>query len=359
MNRKAWIIFLFIMAPFGKWPLYSQDSSRVAGRDGTKLQPIVQVFASASYQVENRHYGFSFSRAHLGFQYRFNEKWNAKIIIDRGRPTTVGEITVTNPLGQSLNVQNTSIEGAYYTMFLKFASLEWKVTDRLVLEGGAILQNHYITQERFWGFRYLAQTFQDLYWKIPSSDLGFIAYYNLNKVLSFDAAVTNGEGPRAKQDASGKVKYAGGLDIHPSRNIQFRMYYHNRQTGIDSLDTEHMFSFHAGFSPLEKLRMGGEFNYMVHLNNAVGLDSYGFSLYSACEVAEKTEIFFRYDRLLYHLSELMESSAGYENGHTLIGGVSFSPFSNIFLSLNYQGWITGSDNGNSSNHLMLSMEYKF
>jgi len=59
------------------------------------LTPIVQVFGTASYNLENNYYGFSFGRAHLGFQYQFNEKWSSKIIIDRGRATSVGEITVT------------------------------------------------------------------------------------------------------------------------------------------------------------------------------------------------------------------------------------------------------------------------
>jgi hypothetical protein len=56
------------------------------------LKPIVQVFGTASYDIENNNYGYSFGRAHLGFQYQFNEKWSSKIIIDRGRATSVGEI---------------------------------------------------------------------------------------------------------------------------------------------------------------------------------------------------------------------------------------------------------------------------
>ena len=42
-----------------------------------------------------------------------------------------------------------------------------------------VLQNHYITQEKFWGYRYVAPTFQDKYYGIPSSDLGIIATLKL------------------------------------------------------------------------------------------------------------------------------------------------------------------------------------
>ena len=133
--------------------LNAQDTANIFNFDFNKFKPIVQVFCSASYDFENNNYGYSFSRAHLGFQYQFNDKWSAKIIIDRGRATSVGTLTVTDSAGNQLRVQNSSKEGAYYTMFLKFASLQWKVSDKLTLEGGAVLQNHYITQERLWGFR--------------------------------------------------------------------------------------------------------------------------------------------------------------------------------------------------------------
>lgn len=322
------------------------------------FKPIFQVFGTASYDVENNHYGYNFGRAHLGFQYHFNEKWNAKIIIDRGRATSVGDITVTDSLGNQLNVQNTSKEGAYYTMFLKFASLQWKVNDRLMLEGGAVLQNHYITQERFWGFRYIAQTFQDLYWKIPSSDLGFIAYYKINPVISFDAALTNGEGPRVKQDAIGKVKFAGGVNINPSEKIQIRMYYHNKQTGSDTLRTEQMFSVFAGYKLSEKLRVGGEFNYMDNLNNLSGLKSYGFSLYSAYQIVDNTQLLVRFDRLLYDTGR--NTITGIKgNGNALMGGVSYSPVKGVNLSLNYQGWTTNHEESQSDNNILFSMEFKF
>jgi len=38
------------------------------------LKPIVQVFGTASYDIENNNYVYSVGRAHLGFQYQFNEK---------------------------------------------------------------------------------------------------------------------------------------------------------------------------------------------------------------------------------------------------------------------------------------------
>lgn len=78
-----------------------------------------------------KQYGFCFGRAHFDYEYQFNEKVLGKIIIDVGRPTTDGNIIVTDSSGNNLNVSNTSKEGSYYTMTLKFASLEWKPNEHI------------------------------------------------------------------------------------------------------------------------------------------------------------------------------------------------------------------------------------
>jgi len=256
-----------------------------------------------------------------------------------------------------LTVQNTSKEGAYYTMFLKFASLKWKANGKLTLEGGAILQNHYITQERFWGLRYVAQTFQDLYWHIPSSDLGFIADYKFNNVFSVDVAITNGEGPRKVQDAFGKVKFAGGIEVNPTEKIQTRFFYHNRQSKTNNEETEQLFSVFAGFKPTEKFRIGGEFNYMANLDNIDNLNSYGVSFYTAYKLTNKTELFARYDRLLYDVPNTISTSSN-NDGNTIITGISHSPVKGVTLSLNYQGWLPDNDI-KPKNRVLFSMECKF
>jgi hypothetical protein len=322
-----------------------------------KVTPIVQIFGTASYNFDEYKYEYNFGRAHLGFKYDFNEKWSAKIIIDRGRATSVGEITVTDLNGNELMVQNASKEGAYYTMFLKFASLQWKINDKLTLEGGAILQNHYITQERFWGLRYVAQTFQDLYWKISSSDLGFIAYYKVNNAISIDAAITNGEGPRVKQDTFGKIKMAVGININPIKNVQSRIFYHNRQSTKDNNVTEELFSAFIGYKLTSKFRIGGEFNYIHNIENCLDLNSWGYSFYGIIDIDKKTNVFARFDRLLFEEAPI-ESLTVIGNGNSVMGGVSHSPIDKVQFSLNYQGWLT-KDGVKALNRVMLSMEYKF
>ena len=68
-------------------------------------------------------------------------------------------------------------------MTLKFASLEWNPNEHIKVQAGGVLQNHYIAQEKFWGYCYVAPTFKDKYYGIPSSDLRIISYFKINKKL--------------------------------------------------------------------------------------------------------------------------------------------------------------------------------
>jgi len=99
------------------------------GQNGSlenKGKIIVQVFGVADYNAikdVKKKYGFRIARAHFGYQYQFNDKISAKIILDRGRPTTVAQINITDTSLNKLNVSNSPKEGSYYTMTLKFAIL--------------------------------------------------------------------------------------------------------------------------------------------------------------------------------------------------------------------------------------------
>ncbi len=213
-------------------------------------KPIIQVFGNFDYNATNnakKTYGFWFGRAHFGYEYQFSEQISGKIIIDAGRPTSVGQIEVEDTSGNSLDVINKSKEGSYYTMTLKFASIEWKPSGFVRIQAGGVLQNHYITQEKFWGYRYVAPTYQDKYYGMPSGDLGAIGYFTVNEMLGFDIALTNGEGFRYDQDEYGDVKIAGGIDFCPIKGLQTRFYtdYAKSDNPLKPADQQ-LFSIFAG-----------------------------------------------------------------------------------------------------------------
>jgi hypothetical protein len=324
-------------------------------------KPIIQVFGNFDYnatQDAQKKYGFWFGRAHFGYEYQFSRQFSAKIVFDAGRPTTVGQIEVTDSTGNNLDVSNTSKEGSYYTMTLKFASLEWKPNERFKIQAGGILQNHYITQEKFWGYRYLAETFQDRYYRIPSSDLGFIAYYKANEKFGFDFALTNGEGFRFDQDAYGDVKIASGVDFYPIKGLQTRIFYDYTESDNPAKPAEQqLFSIFAGYKFQDKYRIGGEYNYRKNHQNISKHDLFGWSFYGSYAVMKKVELFARFDQLDANTLDGETKSWYYQNtGQALITGVHFNPVKGINVSANYQGWFNPT--ANNLNHFLISFEYK-
>ncbi|MGC8865469.1 MAG: hypothetical protein ACP5O2_07085 [Bacteroidales bacterium] len=326
-------------------------------------QPIIQVFGNFEFNATKnvqKEYAFWFGRAHFGYQYEFSRQLSGKIILDAGRPTTVGIINVKDSLGNSLNVSNSSREGSYYTMTLKFASLQWKPTDYLTIEAGSILQNHYITQERFWGYRYLAETFQDRYYHIPSADLGFIMYYKPCKRLLFDFAITNGEGFRFNQDEYGDVKLAGGVDFNPVKGLQTRIYTdYTKSDNPLKPAAQQLFSIFAGYKMDGKFRIGAEYNFRKNHLNVDKHSLYGFSLYGSLSLAKNIELFGRFDQLQANTIEGESQSWYYSGmGNAFIAGIHFNPVKGVNLSLNYQGWKPKDNNLDFQNHILLSFEYK-
>ena len=326
-------------------------------------KPIIQVFGNFDYNASRdaqKKYAFWFGRAHFGYEYQYSKHWSGKVIIDAGRPTTVGTITVQDSVGNNFQVSNTSKEGAYYTMNLKFACLEWKLNEYFKIQAGAVLQNHYMTMERFWGYRYVAETFQDRYYKMPSSDLGFIAYYKAKEKVGFDVALTNGEGFRFDQDPYGDVKMAAGLDFNPFKGLQTRVFYDYLKSKDPSKPAEQqLFSAFVGYKHGDKFRIDAEYNYRKNNSNIPHHDLFGYSVYGSYRIFNKIEYFVRYDHLMsnkiYGYTHVWNYNG---DGQAIITGLHFSPVTNVNLSLNYQGFIHENPNMATQHHVLLSFEYK-
>jgi hypothetical protein len=308
----------------------------------------------------SRTYRFGIGRAHLGYEYKFSRQFSGKVVLDAGRPTTTGVIEVYDQLGNKLEVTGNSKEGSYYTMTLKFASLEWAPTEKITIQVGGILQNHYITQEKFWGFRYVAPTFQDKYYGIPSSDLGIIGYFRLSDKIGFDVALTNGEGFRFDQDAYGDLKIATGIDYCPVRGLQTRLFYDYTKSAKPGDNVQQqLFSFFAGYKLDNKFRIGAEYNYRKNHMLVNSHDLFGYSLFGSFNIHKNIELFARFDQLRSNTLNGETLSWNYNNtGQTYISGVSYTPVKGVALSLNYQGWQPQNKNLNFQHHLLLCFEYK-
>jgi hypothetical protein len=306
-------------------------------------KPIIQLFGNINYnptQDVTKRVGFYIARAYLGYEYQFSKQFSGKIVIDAGRPTTVGTLMVWDTSGNQMFVSNTSKEGSFYTMFLKFAFLEWSPGSKFKLIAGAIPLNHYITQEKFWKYRYVAEMFQDRYLKTPSADIGMIAYYKPSPILGFDLAVTNGEGFRFDQDKFSDFKVGAGIDLILFKNWKNRLYYDFQKGQNPNLpELQQTISFFTGYQLKEKFRIGADLTWRINQNDVSKQHTYGYSLFGVYDWSSKWGVMIRWDQVMSNRDQLTLPGWTYQvDGIGMIGGIQFSPIPKMKFSLNYQGF---------------------
>ena len=337
--------------------------SDVFGKSDTTFKPngqiIVQAFVRTIFDATDGTYQMYINRAFFGYSYRFDPKWSATIVLDAGSPTLFGNIEVTDTLGNPLPVSYLYNEGSVSTSFLKFAFLEFAPSDKFKIQAGGILQNHYITQEKFWGYRYVLQTFQDLYFKTPSSDLGIIAYYSPLEMFSIDAAITSGDGIRFNRESWGYPKFAGGLTVKPVAGLILRVYYDNYKGNVfPNTASQQTFSIFAGYRFRYKFRIGAEYNYHKNHDHIQGEDLYGPSVYGTYILNNKIEFFARFDLLQSNKTGIHNDPWNLQrDGQLYMAGISYYPVKGIALSLSYQGW-NPRDHSTFMNNIAFCFEFK-
>ena len=140
-----------------------------------KGKAIVQVFSNfnADFSREAESLGFELERSYLGYEYKLDDGLTVKGVMDIGKSSDVSDYQ--------------------RIAYIKNAMLSWK-TGNLTLNGGLISTTQFNFQEKFWGYRYVMKSFQDLYKFGSSADLGISAAYKFADWCSADAIIVNGEG---------------------------------------------------------------------------------------------------------------------------------------------------------------------
>ncbi|HRY31581.1 MAG TPA: hypothetical protein P5531_01295 [Bacteroidales bacterium] len=343
------------------------SSGRLVAESDTSFTPggkvITQVFNRTLLEIRDAgtRYGMYINRAHFGYQQQFSPEWSGTIVIDAGRPTVFGNLTSIDSSGKGNPLSYSYKEGSYYTMSLKFSFLEYKISQQFKIQAGGILQNHYITQEKIWGYRYVMETFQDRYFGTPSGDLGIIAYYSPSSFLAVDLAVTNGEGFRLTQDQSGAVKIASGVDLKPFQDAIIRIYYDHTASGDSSKTaSQQLVSVLAAYHLPGRFRLGAEYNHHFNHGCQEKCALYGISMYGSVYSGEKTALFLRYDRLRSNKTNGSDQYWNIEkDGEAFVGGIHYQAVRNISLSLSYQGWKPLDNQYAYSSIFAFCFEYKF
>ena len=267
MKNRHWILASILACICASLPAQKSTTE-------SKGKAIVQVFGNfhTGFGHDRDDRGFELDRSYVGYQYELEKGLQIKGVMDIG--------------------QSDDVNDYHRIAYIKNAQISW-TTGNLTLNGGLISTTQFNMQEKFWGYRYIMKSFQDLYKFGNSADLGISASYKFNEWLSADAIIVNGEGYKKLQKNDG-LMYGLGTTLTSIKGLSMRVYYGlNEASDKDSENIQNLATFIGykgnGFS------LGAEYNRIWNEKNVSGADYTGLSFYGNVRLNKQADMYLRYD----------------------------------------------------------------
>lgn len=338
---KKTSIIIFLTALLGINTSYAQDS--------LTFKPSGKVIARGFFEYStglekvNENTGFDITRAFLGYSYKFS-------------PTLQGQVIIDGASGK------TSTDGL--EVYLRNAFINWN-DKGFNINVGQIGLMQFSIQEKYWMYRYVMKSFQDLNKMASSVDLGITAEYQFNPYISADLSLTNGEGyKKIKKDNSSR--YAAGLSLYPTKNTILRVYtdVYNESEGLrDALPSgvtdvnyknQYTLSLFAGYQ--DKIISGGvEYNRVYNKGFIDKKDYFGYSIYASAKLAKKWRGFARYDLMDSNNPAAFTSSWNSLDGQLMMIGLEFQPLKQLKIAPNFRN--INADRAKSEQYLFINLEF--
>ena len=297
-------------------------------------KPFMKIFSNyhATFSDGESSSAFELKRVYLGYEYAFSKKFSAKANFDVGDPG-VGKLQMT-----------AYVKNAY----LKYREGNFSVNF------GLISTTQFKVQEKHWGYRYLAKSFQDQYKFNSSADLGVSAAYKFSDAVSADVIIANGEGYKLLQ-ADSTLRYGLGVTVTPVNKFKGRVYYDF--TSKD--ETQSSLATFVGYAD-DVFSLGAEYNKLFNYGFEDGQDLSGTSFYTTIKANKKLKFFARFDNLSSKKKngETEDWNIG-KNGQWYIVGLEYAPIKGVKIAPNYKGWNPEDSGQEFSSTLMLNFEINF
>ncbi|MBI5539576.1 MAG: hypothetical protein HY951_05920 [Bacteroidia bacterium] len=323
--KKFKLLFL-ILVLFNSITLFSQQLNV----DSTIAKPQIKqklfgnIFTGFYYGLNENllpRQAFEISTALLGYQVEIDNKVKATLIYDVTKTTS--DISVKDTSNNSLEVNY--FKGSDYTAFLKQAQIDWAFAKNFEFSVGQLLNQQYLTlQDKFWGYRYVAYTFQEKYKFGSPADFGARVTWRKPDKLNVSIGAVNGDGAFYKQDSKGLLLYNVNVEFFPVKNLTLKFFYDISPDGY--LPARMVYSGFVGYKT-EKWRVGAEYNQLIHPNYLMDKYYSGMSVYSGVKIYQKLEVIARYDFI--ERSALLK-----DNSQFAILGLQYEPAKNFFISVN-------------------------
>jgi hypothetical protein len=279
--------------------------------------PIAEIFTDFHLNINDtsKTTGFNLNRAYLGYDFRPANNFSGTIIVNVGRPEDLAP----------------GSEPRRYAYFRE-ASICYS-TEKIKAAFGITGTRLFDFQQRFWGKRYIANTYQSINGYGFVADLGLAIDYIINDVFKADVTIMNGEGYSNIQ-LDNSIKSSIGFTITPDNHFAIRIYGDVLRT--KGLWQPMLLSF-IGFKNV-KLTIGGEITYKSNLDLYRGYHAWGISGTGSINIAKQTELFARYD---YSTSVIAAGDVNpwnyLKDGNFLVLGIQHIFSDNVKIALDYQG----------------------
>jgi hypothetical protein len=302
-------------------------------------KPIAEIYTNFHYNLtqDSLTSGFALNRAYFGYNYFATKTFSALIKIEIGNPTELAPGSISRRY-------------AYY----REASITY-AKDKLNISFGVTGTRLFDYQQKFWGKRYIANTFQSLNGYGFVADMGIVADYKFNDIIEADITLMNGEGYSSMQ-LDNNLKPSLGFTITPGNGLVLRMYSDLIRT--DGLWQSTSVAF-IGYKN-EKINIGGEVNYKSNIDLNDGHNAWGFSCTGAVKLTQNIEIFTRFD---YSSLEFIPEAGSLfylaNEGIFIIPGIQYTFNKYVQIALDYQTTMPSNISKQNSNLIFLNTVFKF
>ena len=302
-------------------------------------KPIAEIFTDFHYSMKPsvKTTGYSVNRAYFGYNYIADENFSATIKLNIGNPDDVLPVTEPRRYG-----------------FFREASISYS-KDKLNLTLGMTTTRLFDFQQKFWGKRYVANTYQSLNNYGTVADLGLVADYKFSDIVDVDVTLMNGEG-YYKIQLDNSLKPSLGITISPIKEVAIRAY--GDMIKIHGLWQTTLVGF-AGFKN-DKITIGGEISHKSNLDLIDGHHAWGFSGTGAVNLTKKIEFFTRYD---YSTSVIAPGDATQWNlvkdGQFLINGFQYTFNKIVKIALDNQATFPTDKTRSISDLIFINALFKF
>ena len=332
---KKYLLIIMILAPLITFPQGNNDGA------ASKGQPHFKVFWNYHYDyTENTEQvsAFELTRVYLGYKYKFDDKFSAKITYDIGKNDA----------------------GSNHTAFVKIAQLDYKINPSVKISMGLIGGKQYKDQENHWGYRYIYKMLQDEHKFGPSADLGINAEFKISKKLLANLFVVNGEGYKNLQDEDGNQRFGMSLIYNPLKKLTTKFYYDTHAS--ENSKSLNNIAFFAGYKA-DSWRIGAEYNKMENgTNYKTAIDDHnldGISFYGSYVFNNKVEIFARFDKISSNIITGQDNSWNYnKDGALMLFGAQYVAAKGVKFSVNSRNFNYINDDIEDSSFIYFNAEFK-